>query len=375
MAGFVVVAVLMRPIGGWASDRFGAIPVLHGRLGVVAVCAAISAGTPPLDGVGTVAFLVMAAALGAGSGATFALIAAVTDPSRVGGVTGLVGAAGGLGGFVPPLMMGYVYGRTESYAIGLWLLAVTAVLTLVLTRTVVRRTATTTGKEPPREHRLQSGLDGSLTRWMRPALTILVGTRVLHQGDGLRRPAHPAPSGRPQADDFYRDRWSHDKVVRSTHGVNCTGSCSWKVYVKDGIITWETQQSRLPTRSGPDSTRVRAPRLSARRRVLLVHLLAHPGPLPLHPGVLLQMYREAKSQHDGDPVKAWAHIVENPQRAKAYKSARGKGGLVRATWDEATEMVAAAHVHTIRKWGPDRVRASRRSRPCRWCRTPRAPGS
>jgi MFS transporter, NNP family, nitrate/nitrite transporter len=143
MAGFVVIAVLMRPIGGWASDRFGSIPVLTGVFGVVAVCAAISAGTPPLDGAGTVAFLVMAAALGAGSGATFALIAAVTDPSRVGGVTGLVGAAGGLGGFVPPLLMGYVYGRTESYAIGLWLLAVTAVLTLILTRTVVRRTATT----------------------------------------------------------------------------------------------------------------------------------------------------------------------------------------------------------------------------------------
>ena len=149
MAGFVVIAVLMRPIGGWASDRFGSIPVLTGVFGVVAVCAAISAGTPPLDGVGTVAFLVMAAALGAGSGATFALIAAVTEPSRVGGVTGLVGAAGGLGGFVPPLLMGYVYGRTESYAIGLWLLAVTAVLTLVLTRTVVRRTATTQGGTTP----------------------------------------------------------------------------------------------------------------------------------------------------------------------------------------------------------------------------------
>ena len=116
---------------------------------MVAVCAAISAGTPPLDGVGTVAFLAMAAALGAGSGATFALIATVTDPSRVGGVTGLVGAAGGLGGFVPPLIMGYVYGRTDSYAIGLWLLAVTAALTLVLTLTVVRRTATTQGGTTP----------------------------------------------------------------------------------------------------------------------------------------------------------------------------------------------------------------------------------
>jgi NNP family nitrate/nitrite transporter-like MFS transporter len=63
----------------------------------------------------------------------------VTEPSRVGGVTGLVGAAGGLGGFAPPLLMGYVYGRTDSYAIGLWLLAITAALTLLLTLTAVRR--------------------------------------------------------------------------------------------------------------------------------------------------------------------------------------------------------------------------------------------
>jgi MFS transporter, NNP family, nitrate/nitrite transporter len=141
MAGFVVVAVLMRPVGGWLSDKIGPIPVLGGVYGLVAVCAGIAAGAPPLDGIGTVAFLVMAAALGAGSGAVFALIAQVTEPSRVGGVTGIVGAAGGLGGFVPPLIMGYVYGRTDSYAIGLWLLAITAALTLVLTFTVVHRTA------------------------------------------------------------------------------------------------------------------------------------------------------------------------------------------------------------------------------------------
>lgn len=140
MAGFVVIAVLMRPVGGWLCDRFAPIPVLSAVYAVVAVCAAISAGTPPLQGIGTVAFLVMAAALGAGSGAVFALIAQITEPSRVGGVTGLVGAAGGLGGFVPPLLMGYIYGETRSYAIGLWLLAITAALTLALTLTVVTRT-------------------------------------------------------------------------------------------------------------------------------------------------------------------------------------------------------------------------------------------
>lgn len=141
MAGFVVVAVIMRPVGGWLSDKFGAIPVLATGFGVVVAGAAVSAGTPPLDGIGTVAFLAMAAALGSGSGATFALIAKVTEPSRVGGVTGLVGAAGGLGGFVPPLVMGYVYGRTDSYAIGLTMLSVTAALALLLTLTVVRHTA------------------------------------------------------------------------------------------------------------------------------------------------------------------------------------------------------------------------------------------
>ncbi|MGZ8738668.1 MAG: molybdopterin-dependent oxidoreductase, partial [Nocardioides sp.] len=160
-------------------------------------------------------------------------------------------------------------------------------------------------------------------------------------------------TGGREADSFYRDRWSHDKVVRSTHGVNCTGSCSWKVYVKDGIITWETQQTDYPS-VGPDKPEYE-PRGCPRGAAFSWYTYSPTRVrYPYIRGVLLQMYREAKAQH-GDPVLAWAHIVDNPQRAKHYKSGRGKGGLVRATWEEATEMVAAAYVHTIKKWGPDRV--------------------
>ncbi|MDP9870150.1 MULTISPECIES: MFS transporter [Streptosporangium] len=141
MAGFVVLAVVMRPIGGWLSDRIGPIPVLAGVFAVVAIAAAVQALTPGLMPVGTIAFLTMAAALGAGSGATFALVAQAAPADRVGAVTGLVGAAGGLGGFVPPLLMGFLYGELGSYGFGLALLAATSALTVVLTMTVVRLTA------------------------------------------------------------------------------------------------------------------------------------------------------------------------------------------------------------------------------------------
>ncbi|GGS62219.1 MFS transporter [Nonomuraea spiralis] len=141
MAGFVVLAVLARPLGGWLSDRVGPVPVLTGVFVVTAVTAGVQALTPGLMPVGTIAFLTMAAALGAGSGATFALVAQVAPADKVGTVTGLVGAAGGLGGFVPPLVMGFLYGRLGSYGLGLALLAVTAVVTLALTVTAVRALA------------------------------------------------------------------------------------------------------------------------------------------------------------------------------------------------------------------------------------------
>ncbi|GAA14117.1 nitrate reductase alpha subunit [Gordonia alkanivorans NBRC 16433] len=153
-------------------------------------------------------------------------------------------------------------------------------------------------------------------------------------------------------DVFYRDRWSHDKIVRSTHGVNCTGSCSWKVYVKDGIITWETQETDYPS-VGPDRPEYE-PRGCPRGAAFSWY--TYSPTRVRHPyarGVLVEMYREARARL-GDPVLAWADVVSDPLRRRSYQQARGKGGLVRVSWDEATEMAAAAHVHTIKTYGPDR---------------------
>jgi NNP family nitrate/nitrite transporter-like MFS transporter len=141
MAGFVLLAVVMRPVGGWLSDRVGPPRVLAVALVVVAAGASVQALTPGLMPVGTIAFLAMAAALGAGSGATFALVAQLAPANQVGSVTGVVGAAGGLGGFIPPLVMGFIFGQLGSYGLGLALLALVALGALLLTVTAVARAA------------------------------------------------------------------------------------------------------------------------------------------------------------------------------------------------------------------------------------------
>ncbi|WP_286929500.1 MULTISPECIES: nitrate reductase subunit alpha [Aeromicrobium] len=159
--------------------------------------------------------------------------------------------------------------------------------------------------------------------------------------------------GGRRGDVFYRDRWSHDKVVRSTHGVNCTGSCSWKIYVKDGIITWEAQQTDYPS-VGPDRPEYE-PRGCPRGAAFSWYTYSPTRVrYPYSRGVLLEMYREAKERL-GDPVLAWADVVGDPERRRRYQQARGKGGFVRTNWTEAVEMVAAAQVHTIKEHGPDRI--------------------
>ncbi|MGW4229007.1 MFS transporter [Streptomyces sp. NPDC004980] len=122
-AGFALVTVVFRPIGGWLSDRIHPALVTAAALLVAALMAIVQAFDPGLDPVGTIALLCMAAGLGTASGSVFALVSQVTPQAKVGSVTGIVGAMGGLGGFVPPLVMGAIYSAKDSYSIGFMLLS------------------------------------------------------------------------------------------------------------------------------------------------------------------------------------------------------------------------------------------------------------
>ncbi|MBL44533.1 MAG: nitrate reductase subunit alpha [Sphingomonadaceae bacterium] len=153
-------------------------------------------------------------------------------------------------------------------------------------------------------------------------------------------------------EDGYRKRWQHDKVVRSTHGVNCTGSCSWKIYVKNGIITWETQQTDYPrTRPGlPNHEPRGCPRGASYSWYLYS---AQRLKYPMVRSRLLKLWREARAVRT--PVGAWASIVEDPVKRKSYTAIRGHGGFVRSTWDEVNEIIASANAYTAKTYGPDRV--------------------
>ena len=153
-------------------------------------------------------------------------------------------------------------------------------------------------------------------------------------------------------EDGYRKRWQSDKIVRSTHGANCTGSCSWKIYVKGGIVTWETQQTDYP-RTRPDLPN-HEPRGCGRGASYSWYLYSgNRVKYPLIRSRLLRLWREARGART--PVAAWASIVENTEKRNSYTKKRGHGGFVRARWEEVNEIIAAANAYTAKTHGPDRI--------------------
>jgi nitrate reductase alpha subunit len=156
-----------------------------------------------------------------------------------------------------------------------------------------------------------------------------------------------------QWEEFYRNRFQHDKVVRSTHGVNCTGGCSWNVFVKEGIVVWETQALDYPMLE--NSLPPYEPR-GCQRGISYSWYIYSPLRVryPLIRGKLLDFYREERLK-TGDPLLAWQSVQNDPEKCKSYRKARGKGGFRRITWEEALEIIGAANIYTARKYGPDRV--------------------
>lgn len=155
-------------------------------------------------------------------------------------------------------------------------------------------------------------------------------------------------------EEFYRNRWQYDKVVRSTHGVNCTGGCSWAIHVKDGIVVWEMQQLDYPqfNKDVPPYE----PR-GCQRGISYSWYLYSPIRVkyPIIRGALIDLFREEKKKCGGDPVQAWANLQADQTKRKRYQRARGKGGFRRVKWDEVIELIAASNIYTVQKYGSDRI--------------------
>lgn len=155
-------------------------------------------------------------------------------------------------------------------------------------------------------------------------------------------------------EEFYRNRFQHDRIVRSTHGVNCTGGCSWQIHVKDGIVTWETQQIDYPLLE--NSLPPYEPR-GCQRGISYSWYLYSPLRIkyPLIRSALLDAYRAKKRAANGDPMEAWKALQADTEARGKYQNARGKGGFRRASWDEVMEIMSVANIHTAKQYGPDRV--------------------
>jgi nitrate reductase alpha subunit len=154
-------------------------------------------------------------------------------------------------------------------------------------------------------------------------------------------------------EEFYRNRWQYDKIVRSTHGVNCTGSCTWMIHVKDGIVTWEMQGLDYPSlECGLPPYEPRG----CQRGISFSWYLYSPLRVkyPYIRGALFDLWKKARAEYE-DPVDAWKSLVTNPQARERWQRARGKGGFRRASWDDVLEIMAAANIHTIKTHGPDRI--------------------
>ncbi len=155
-------------------------------------------------------------------------------------------------------------------------------------------------------------------------------------------------------EDAYRNRWAHDKIVRSTHGVNCTGSLLLEDLRQGRHRHLGNPADRLPAHA-LGHAQPRAARLRARRQLQLVPVQRQPRQVPdgaRPPARALARGAEGDARRRSTPGP---RSSRTPRQRRDYQKVRGMGGFVRSSWDEVNQLIAAANVYTIKKHGPDRV--------------------
>ncbi len=149
-------------------------------------------------------------------------------------------------------------------------------------------------------------------------------------------------------EDAYRNRWAHDKIVRSTHGVNCTGTCAGRSTSRAASSPGKPSRPTTRARAGTCRTTSRAAARGVRSYSWYLYS-ANRVKHPMVRGRLLKHWRAARLQHG--PVEAWASIQADEAKRRDYQKVRGLGGFVRSSWDEVNEIVAAANVYTAKSTG------------------------
>jgi len=157
-------------------------------------------------------------------------------------------------------------------------------------------------------------------------------------------------------EEFYRNRWQYDKIVRSTHGVNCTGGCTWQIHVKDGIVTWEMQGLDYPPlEAGIPPYEPRG----CQRGISFSWYLYSPLRVkyPYIRGALLDAWRKARANFD-DPVDAWT-------RGAAGSGPAARAGCAAPIGIRCSRSSRPRSCTRLRRRGPTASPGSRRFRPCR----------
>lgn len=202
-AGFIVVATLIRPVGGWLADKFQPLFLLMGVFAGLTIAAIILAFSPAI-GLYTVGSLLIALSAGIGNGVIFKLVPFYFN-KQAGIVNGIVSMMGGLGGFFPPLLLSTIFTITGSYSIGFMAFSQVALVSLVLVLWLYYMDRLTLSKEvfdSTGQGIIVTDKDGTILS-VNPAFSVLTG---YEENEVIGKNPNILSAGK-QDKQFYEEMW------------------------------------------------------------------------------------------------------------------------------------------------------------------------